>query len=149
MSSAGNWRPENIPLPEPHLLGLGLSLILHRVRPARIRGGLTSRAVGTVLLSCGAGLAVSATRAAGTAELANPDRLVTAGPYAISRNPMYVGWTLAYVGCALLVHTAWPLVLLPGVAAAVHNGVIGEEQCLEDRFGAEYRTYADRVRRYI
>ena len=149
MSPAGDWRPGNLPLPEPHLLGLGLSMILHRVRPAGIGSGRGSRTTGTILLLGGTGLAVSATRAAGATDLAEPDRLVTAGPYSVSRNPMYVGWTLAYVGGALLTGAMWPLVFLPGVAAAVHKRVIDEEQRLVNRFDEEYRAYARRVRRYF
>ena len=70
MSPAGDWRPGNLPLPEPHLLGLGLSMILHRVRPAGIGSGRGSRTTGTILLLGGTGLAVSATRAAGATDLA-------------------------------------------------------------------------------
>jgi protein-S-isoprenylcysteine O-methyltransferase Ste14 len=149
MSSAIDWRPKNIPLPEPHLLGLGLGVILHRVRPVRLPGGFLRRAVGIVALSCGAGLAAASTRAAGTTELADPARLVTTGPYAISRHPMYVGWTVAYVGSALLMGTRWPLILLPGVVAVVHKEILAEEHRLERRFDEEYTAYAGRVRRYL
>src|SRR5688572_26745908 len=39
-------------------------------------------------------------------------QLVTHGPYRFTRNPMYVGLTFLYVGLALLINAAWPLVLL-------------------------------------
>ena len=41
-----------------------------------------------------------------------PTQLVTGGPFAISRNPMYVALTVGYCGAAILSVRAWPLVLL-------------------------------------
>ena len=64
-------------------------------------------------------------------------------------NPRYVAWTLAYVGVSFLVNTAWPLVLLPGVPALIHVSVLHEERELDHRFGAEYRQYRTRARRYL
>ena len=40
-------------------------------------------------------------------------RLVITGPYRISRNPMYAGHVVAYLGVALWVGTWWPLIALP------------------------------------
>jgi protein-S-isoprenylcysteine O-methyltransferase Ste14 len=72
------------------------------------------------------------------------------GPYRFSRNPMYVGLTLAYVGLALVTNMAWPLLLLPFVLATLTMGVIArEERYLRDAFGADYEDYCRRVRRWI
>ena len=77
-------------------------------------------------------------------------RLVTAGPYRFTRNPMYLGITLAYAGLALLIDTAWPLLLLPAVLALLMVVVVRrEERYLERAFGDAYRAYRDRVRRWI
>lgn len=149
MTRRDTWRPENIPVPEPHVVGLGAGLLLHLALPRRIPGGPVSRTVGAVLFLSGTGMAVWATGAAGKTDLEDPDRLVTGGPYAVSRNPMYLGWTLTYTGCSLLSGSQWPLLLLPVVAAAVHREVLGEEQRLEERFGDDYRHYARRVGRYL
>jgi protein-S-isoprenylcysteine O-methyltransferase Ste14 len=62
---------------------------------------------------------------------------------------MYVAWTLIYVGVAFVVNTTWPLVLLPAVLLLTHRTVLREEGDQERRFGAEYRDYKDRVRRYL
>ena len=77
-------------------------------------------------------------------------RLVVTGPYAISRNPMYVGVTAAYAGLALALANPWALLLLLPVLAVMDRPVIArEEPYLEARFGEAYRAYSRRVRRWI
>jgi protein-S-isoprenylcysteine O-methyltransferase Ste14 len=76
--------------------------------------------------------------------------LVTTGPYRFTRNPMYTGLTIAYVGGALLVNSAWPLILLPEVLVVLLVTVIArEERYLGDAFGSEYAAYCARVRRWL
>lgn len=145
----GEWRLQNLPVPEPHVVGLAAGLILHLARPRHISGGPGRRTLGFTLLAFGISLAAWATRTAGTVDLDDPARLVTHGPYTVSRNPMYASWHLSYVGCALLVDTQWPLILLPGVSATIHREILREELRLEERFGAHYRAYVREVRRYL
>jgi protein-S-isoprenylcysteine O-methyltransferase Ste14 len=77
-------------------------------------------------------------------------RLVTHGPYAISRNPMYLGVTAAYAGLSLAFANAWALLLLVPVLAVMDRLVITrEEPYLEARFGRPYRDYRARVRRWL
>ena len=77
-------------------------------------------------------------------------RLVDAGPYRYSRNPMYTGTTVAYVGLAWLVNMGWPLLLLPFALLGVYLLVIKrEERYLLDEFGPEYEAYRRRVRRWF
>jgi protein-S-isoprenylcysteine O-methyltransferase Ste14 len=62
--------------------------------------------------------------------------LVTDGPYRISRNPMYLGLTLLYLGATALANSAWPLVGLPVIILVMNVVVIpGEEARLEAMFG--------------
>jgi protein-S-isoprenylcysteine O-methyltransferase Ste14 len=76
--------------------------------------------------------------------------LVTGGPYRATRNPMYVGLVLAYLGEAGMLNQLWPLVLLPLVVAYLDRRVIPlEEARLTDAFGARYEEYRARVRRWI
>lgn len=76
--------------------------------------------------------------------------LVTTGPYRVTRNPMYVGFTLLYAGVAFWANAVWPFVLLPVVIVVMHTGVIiREEAYLEQLFGNEYRAYRRRVRRWL
>jgi protein-S-isoprenylcysteine O-methyltransferase Ste14 len=72
----------------------------------------TSHAFGWPLILAGLWLAV---RAAADVDLERPDQLVRREPYTFSRNPMYVAWTVGYVGVALVANAAWPLLFLPVV----------------------------------
>ena len=76
--------------------------------------------------------------------------LVIRGPYRFTRNPMYVGLTLAYLGeMGLRVETA-PLVPLLLVLAYVDRIVIPlEEARLTEVFGRAYEDYRARVRRWL
>jgi len=76
--------------------------------------------------------------------------LVTDGPYRFTRNPMYLGFTLVYLGLAAWANSAWPVVFLPAVLGTMHFGVIRREEAyLERLFGEEYRAYCRRVRRWV
>lgn len=77
-------------------------------------------------------------------------QFVTWGPYRFTRNPMYVGLTLAYLGEAGILRQFWPIVVLPLVVAYVNWIVIPvEEAKLSEVFGAEYDRYRARVRRWV
>ena len=76
--------------------------------------------------------------------------LVRSGPYRWTRNPMYLGMLLVYVGVALLFDVFWALVLTPAVVFLVTRLVIRkEERYLEAKFGDEYRGYAAQVGRWL
>jgi protein-S-isoprenylcysteine O-methyltransferase Ste14 len=76
--------------------------------------------------------------------------LLTGGAYRLSRNPMYTGLAIAYLGLALLFGSWWPLALWPLVIVAVRQLVIRpEEQYLTQRFGQTYTDYQSRVRRWL
>jgi protein-S-isoprenylcysteine O-methyltransferase Ste14 len=149
-SGRAAWRWANVPLPEAHLVGLGLGLLLQLVVPRRPPWPAEAgRAVGVPLLLAGLALADWAVRAAAQVDLAHPGQLVRRGPYAFSRNPMYLAATAVYAGIALVADAAWPLLLLPAVLLATHLAVVREERLLEARFGAGYRSYTASVRRYL
>jgi protein-S-isoprenylcysteine O-methyltransferase Ste14 len=145
---AHDWQWRNVPLPEAHL-GVGaVALLLSIVRPQRLPWRCSGHA-GWPLVIGGVTLAALATRAAGRTDLAAPDQIVTDGPYALSRHPMYVAWTAIYVGTALVGRAAWPLLLTPLLAWLTHRDVSREEQRLIDAFGPAYVAYQQRVRRYL
>jgi protein-S-isoprenylcysteine O-methyltransferase Ste14 len=76
--------------------------------------------------------------------------LVTRGAYRWTRNPMYVGLTLAYLGLAAVLGSGWALPWLAVPLYIIDKHVIPmEEQQLEDVFGDSYREYKTRVRRWL
>ena len=144
------WRWGNIPIPEAHLVGRGTGILLQVVLPWSLPWpAWIGHGAGWPLLLAGMWLGAWAVRAAARVDLERPNQLVDSRPYAFSRNPMYVAWTLAYVGIALLADAAWPLLLLPAVLAVTHIVIVREERSLERRFGAAYRSYKRSVRRYL
>ncbi len=78
-----------------------------------------------------------------------PARLLTTGPYALSRNPMYLGHIIFMIGLALSTGSrlAWAILLanLPWF----QSRVLHDEQRLRAKFGAEYEAYCRRVRRWL
>ena len=76
--------------------------------------------------------------------------IVTSGPYQYSRNPLYLGLTLFFVGLTLTMNTWWGILALIPLVVVMHNAVIvREEQYLEEKFGEIYRQYRSKVRRYL
>jgi protein-S-isoprenylcysteine O-methyltransferase Ste14 len=76
--------------------------------------------------------------------------LVDTGVYAYTRNPMYSGMTLLYVGMSLVMGSVWCLLLLPVVLFVMVTQVIGrEERYLRQRFPKEYAEYCRRVGRWV
>jgi protein-S-isoprenylcysteine O-methyltransferase Ste14 len=79
-----------------------------------------------------------------------PARLFTGGVYRFTRNPMYLGLLLVYTGVALLKAQGWALLLLPVPFLVVDRVYIPcEERHLAQTFGADYRRYCARVRRWL
>lgn len=77
-------------------------------------------------------------------------QLVTEGPYAVSRNPMYVGLALLLVAWALWLGSASPWLVPPlFVALLTRFQIKPEETALAARFGEPYREYLRAVPRWI
>lgn len=156
MSNSGSDTP-NIRIIPPlvYLAGLVIGLIVTAWIPTRVVADSIVWPVGAAFLLCGILFAASALlRFRGAGTTIRPDRaasqLVIAGPYRLSRNPMYVGLTAIYLGIAIGAQSLWGLLLLPVVLSIVQRRVIErEEMFLERRFGNAYRDYRTRVRRWL
>jgi protein-S-isoprenylcysteine O-methyltransferase Ste14 len=148
---AMKWKWANVPIPPQHFVGLVLGVILQLALKWRLFGvPWPGIAIGVPLIVLGVGLSAWAVLEAGETKTETPTKLFTHGPYALSRNPMYVAWTLLYLGIALTANAVWIAVLLPVVAAYTHLAdVLKEERILQERFGDEYLQYKGRVRRYL
>ena len=79
-----------------------------------------------------------------------PDRLITDGIFAYSRNPIYLADVILLAGFILTwgAHLAWPLV--PALAWVLHRRfILPEETRLRATFGAEAEAYLTRTGRWF
>lgn len=78
-----------------------------------------------------------------------PDKLVTTGVFAFSRNPIYVAFAFVLLG-EFLVFPNWILLLYVGAGVWLfHRQVLREEEHLKRAYGKEYEDYRNRTRRYL
>lgn len=76
--------------------------------------------------------------------------IITSGPFAYSRNPLYLSLFVLYTGIAILADNVWLFVLGVPLFFIVRYGVIArEERYLEGKFGETYLSYKRRVRRWL
>lgn len=76
--------------------------------------------------------------------------LQTTGIYAITRNPMYVGLALVYLGATVFIGNWWNIILFPILILIVQEYIIKrEESYLAIEFGQEYEFYKKKVRRWL
>jgi protein-S-isoprenylcysteine O-methyltransferase Ste14 len=76
--------------------------------------------------------------------------VIQRGPFAWSRNPLYVGLLVGSAGVGLVTGSVWALAALPLEWALLRWGaVVPEERYLTAKFGATYTDYTARVRRWL
>lgn len=76
--------------------------------------------------------------------------IVATGIYRYTRNPMYLGMSLALVGLGLGLNQLWFLLALPFAKLAVTKLAIEREEAyLAAKFGQTYLTYKAQVRRWL
>jgi len=134
------------------LLGLAVDRLLPFTFPADdwvhwvLAGALIL--IGLALAAAGIGNFSSASTPVPTNK---PSRaLVTSGIHGWSRNPIYLGLFLIYVGIAIAARSLSALILTLPLAITIRYGVVAREEAyLEGRFGDAYRDYKARVRRWL
>jgi protein-S-isoprenylcysteine O-methyltransferase Ste14 len=144
------------PPPILFVIGLGLGVLLDRIAPVRwIPDTPVAAIAGVVLVLAGLGIVYTGIltfRRFRTAVYPNrPAKLVVdTGPFAYTRNPMYLGMTVFYCGMVLLSRSVWALALLPAVLVALMRFVIRrEERHLTQKFPDAYAAYCARVPRWL
>ena len=137
-----------------YLAGLGLQhfvpLTVQRAEIVRIGffAGIVLTVAGVLLAFSSLGIFLRAGTT--TVPFKAASKLVTWGPYRFTRNPMYLGLLLVYVGVAGIQAQIWPILLLPLLVGYVQRIVIPvEEARLREVFGDPYEKYSARVRRWI
>ncbi len=78
--------------------------------------------------------------------------LVTNGPFAYVRNPLYVGNMLLYAGIGIMSMALFPWLLIIAIVwfyVQYYLIVTREEEYLAERFGDEFAEYVQQVRRFL
>lgn len=112
--------------------------------------------LGFLLMACGEGIRFWGVSIAGS-ETRTTGRvggtfLITTGPFAYVRNPLYVGNMLMYAGVGIMSMALFPWLLVVAMVLfyiQYYLIVTQEEEYLNERFGDEYRSYASVVGRFI
>jgi len=80
----------------------------------------------------------------------NASVLVTSGPFARFRNPIYLGDVMLLLGAAELTKNIWfvPAAVIFAIIVTL-VAILPEEHHLEEKFGADYQAYKARTRRWI
>ncbi len=159
MSNDATDRPSTFPWPPVLLAGaiglaLGLDWLVIRLPVPFAETDIVHFAA-MILLLAGIVLVIWAAVQFRTHQTSiRPDRgsnaLVAAGPFAFSRNPIYLGEVLALIGAGVSFNRLWLVLVAPLFAMAVTRLAIEpEEAYLERRFGTAFADYKARVRRWL
>lgn len=146
------WRP----LPPLLMLAGLITMVCLRVAlpdPTPIRPPWTWMGLSVALIGLAITLAAAAQfrqRRTNIHTFGEPTRLVTQGLFRLSRNPMYLGFTLLLVGVAAALGGGWPSAV-PIVFVLVVSGwyIPFEERAMRHAFGEAYEQYRRRVRRWL
>jgi len=117
-------------------LVLAVYAVFARPAPARVAAGGVIALAGIVL------------RAAAAGHLAKNQRLATSGPYAYTRNPLYLGSALAGLGFAIAGGRWWLALLLAVYLFAFFLPVVAEEEAYLATLFPEFQAYARIVPRF-
>lgn len=141
--------------PLVYLASVAIAAVLQFAMPLPFLRGTLNAALGACLVVIGVALfsySVAKFRAAGTPVPARKPTIaiVRVGPYSISRNPIYLAFSILQLGIAIWANSLWQLATLVVAVSLINCMVIPrEERYLEQKFGAEYRHYKAQVRRWL
>lgn len=141
------------------LVELGILLVLpiiaHLFLPIMFLILSPYRYFGILLMVLGLIMAIAASkvfRAAGTSFKLHGDasHLVTEGPFRMTRNPMYLGMLMWFVGVSVLLGTLSPFLFVALLFVLINYVIIPmEERSLREIHGQKYTDYRRRVRRWL
>lgn len=148
--------PQVIALPPfIFLAGIIIGFLIDWFVPAPFVPEAYDLPAGLILIALAIALMTWSVRAFGAAgtevDVRKPSTaIVSSGPYAYSRNPIYLAMIIFTLGAAVWLNSIWILGSLPIVLVIMHYGVIArEERYLEKKFGKVYLDYKAQVRRWL
>jgi protein-S-isoprenylcysteine O-methyltransferase Ste14 len=143
-----------VPAPLLYLAGIVGGWLLQHLRPLPIVARLPGMWLGALLVAGGITVGLSGFLECRRCRTSvRPDRpsatIVSTGIFRHTRNPMYLGFAIVQLGAALLVNSAWVLLLLVPAMLVTTSIITREEMYMERRFGEAYLAYKASVRRWI
>ena len=129
------------------IAGTFLGVGINRLHPAAL--DLFGQSLALVLILVGSVGSVIAISRLGRSFSIMPEarKLVTSGPYALARHPLYVAEMFSIIGTAILYQQPWAGLLAAGVAVLLTIRSHFEEQVLTEQY-PEYADYRKRVKRF-
>ena len=141
------------------LMPLGAGLLVQHYVPIEIVSSIGAAKildyVGVAEIFIGASLAawaVATLRRLGTHVVPMHDAtvLADAGPYTLTRNPIYLAFAIIYVGITFVLNAFWPLLFLPEAIVFTYLFAIKrEEEYLSREFGDSYAAYREIGRAHV
>jgi protein-S-isoprenylcysteine O-methyltransferase Ste14 len=130
-----------------------LALAVLLVPESGARGSVALVVGGAVLVALGEAIRLWGVRHIGAISRTRSDRLgplVASGPFALVRNPLYLGNVALWVGFAVSARLPWLAPVFVAILAFEYHAIVRwEERLLEERLGERYRTYAAQVPRWM
>lgn len=109
-------------------------LIFSRPTPTTLAVGVSLALIGVLI------------RAWACGHLRKSSELDVSGPYAYTRNPLYLGTFIIALGFGIASGSWWLFLLVAAYIGSIYLPVINvEANVLEQRLGEEYRVYAENV----
>ena len=121
--------------------------------PANSAQPLALVGAGAALVGLGEAIRLWGVRHIGAISRTRSDRLgplVASGPFALVRNPLYVGNVALWTGFAVSARLPWLAPIFVAILAFEYHAIVRwEERLLDERLGERYRTYAEQVPRWV
>lgn len=143
-------------LPPVWFAGIGIAMVLaNHYHPLQRLVAPPYSYTGAGVLAAGLAIAVSGVVLFGRAKTGlvpfnEATTVVTNGVFRYTRNPMYLGMTIALAGLAILLGTLGAVLLVPVFPVIMHyRFILPEEQFMQQSLGQRYLEYKARVRRWL
>lgn len=132
--------------PIPFLI---VMVLFARPTPVSLGVGFAILFLGELVRFWGVSIVGAETRTTGTV---GGTYLITTGPFALVRNPLYLGNMLLYAGVGVMSMALFPWLVIGAIIffyVQYYLIVTREEEYLSERFGTEFEDYRQSVRRFI